>query len=315
MSNEFDYFRLMRETTMGKFIEREDYEEYCRSVTPTKAKLEVVPVAMAPSLMFDVFVDSWFTQLDRVFRGANYASRPILTDDEDKDKDLFLRYMETLFWRKMVSIHPEYCRTDEQKALKNEIRKRVVTPGLFANAVAALGVVTVYSMAIRLEPEYIQDYDYANRLLTLDDFRDVTSWLEELQEWGFVGFNGFNPDPEGNLDFMLMTAAEDMIEQQNQAAVEGEGSETEAEWKPKCNFVVTSQKASSNIIALYRYFFYNEKVKYLSDYRNIYSYSTFDDDAEVLRYIVKKMIYEDNTPSFLERDKVKSDSGSQSGDA
>lgn len=304
MTNETtnSYLDALRKQGMGNFKINEERENFLTSVTASKATLEIVPVAMAPSFMFDVFVSAWFDQMDRIFRGPNFNSRPELTGDDDSDRALYLRYLETLFWRKMVSIHPEYCKEQNEKNLKSEIRRNVITPGLFANAVAALGVVTVNNLGIRLQPEYMETYSYKERILSTEEYIQVVSWLEELMEWGFVGFNGFNADEAGSLEFMLMTAAECVIDIDE----DGIHDETESDKSGKidyCRFVIKSQKASANVVALYRYFFYNEKMKYISDYRNAYTYSTFEENADSVRYIVKRMIWDDSIPSFLEVDK------------
>lgn len=305
-----------RKAGYGMFRQDDELEAVVTSVTASKATMEIVDVEIAPSIMFDVFVDSWFDQMDRIFRGPNFHARPILVrdsegkEDNEAEREMYLRYLETLFWRKMVSIHPEYCKTQEQKNLKAEMRRNIVTPGLFGNAVAVLGTVAVTNLGIRLEPKYIDTYDYKSRILSKDEFIEVVSWLQELRDWGFVGFDGFNSDPEGSLDFMLMTAAEDVITDsktfdlytdEDKAEEDADDAQKSSNSKPVyCRFVIKSQKASSNIVALYRYFFYNERIKYISDYRNAYTYSTFDDNADTVRYIVRKMIYENCVPTFLE---------------
>lgn len=305
MTNETNsYLDAMRKAGMGNFKKNQEKEAFLTSVTASKATLEIVPVAMAPSFMFDVFVDSWFDQMDRIFRGPNFNSRPELTGDDESDRALYLRYLETLFWRKMVSIHPEYCKEQSEKNLKSEIRRNVVTPGLFANAVAALGVVTVNNLGIRLQPEYMETYNYKERILNTEEYIQVVSWLEELMDWGFVGFNGFNSDEAGSLEFMLMTASDSVVKVEEDEVADEEVSDSKAK-DNYCEFVIKSQKASANVIALYRYFFYNEKMKYISDYRNAYTYSTFEDNAENVRYIVKRMIWDDSVPEFLSVDKAR----------
>lgn len=298
------YLDAMRRSGMGNFKPDTEREAFLTSITAPKETMEIVSVAMAPSFMFDVYVDSWFDQMDRIFRGANMNSQPELEGDEDSDKALYLRYLETLFWRKMVSIHPEYCKEQSEKNLKSEMKRKIITPGLFANAVAALGVVTVQHLGIRLQPEYIENYNYKERILNTEEYVRVVAWLDELMEWGFVGMNGFNSDESGSLDFMLMTAADSIIKVDEDEIAE----ERIADSKDKidyCRFVIKSQKACANVVALYRYFFYNEKIKYVSDYRNAYTYSTFDDNADSVRYIVKKMIWDDCVPEFLEHDKAR----------
>lgn len=288
-----------RKQNLGNFSKKEVLEQLLQSSTPNKALMEEIEVAFTPSGMTDVYVESWFNQVNRVFRGALQVNRPHLTGDEDKDVELFSRYLETLFWRKMVSVDGKYAK-GEFAAMKHEVTNNVFAPALFANAVACLGIVTVYKLAIRLKPVFADDYDWKSRILDKREWMQVTSWIEQLTKWGFQAYEGFNATRDGILEFMLMSVAEeqmvDIVAEENgleeaKSASTGKGR--------KCQFVIKSKEASSNIIALYRYFFHNEKIRYITDTRMAYSYSSYEATTDAVDYIVESMIYNNNVPSFL----------------
>ena len=285
-----------RKKNLGRFRTNSVLEQKLVSSTPRKATLETVYVEFTPSGMIDVYADSWFVQVNRVFRGHLRDVRPVLTGEDEQDRVLFGRYLETIFWRKMVSINREY----KVGSLQRTVDDFVKAPALFTNAVNCIGIVTVNNLALRLVPKFADDFDWRGRLLSDEEFVQVAEWISELMDWGFQAYEGFNSQREGNLDFMLMTVAEedavggveaDITLEEGKVAKAGEGR--------TCRFVIKSQRAASNITALYRYFFHNKKIEYLSDTRLTYSYSDFDATADAVDYIVEKMIWENKLPSFL----------------
>lgn len=287
-----------RKRNLGRFSRDAVLDKKFLASTPVKAATETVVVEFTPSGMTDVYVDSWFNQVSRIFRGNLSDVRPILTGDSEQDRVLFGRYLETIFWRKMASVDRTY-----QKGLNDlvqTVNDYVKAPALFTNAVNCIGVVTVHNLAIRLQPQFAADYEWKDRILSGKEFVRVAEWVEELMNWGFQAYDGFNASREGNLDFMLMTVAEedavngveaDITLEEGKVAKAGEGR--------TCKFVIKSQKAASNITALYRYFFHNKKIEFLSDTRLTYSYSTYESTEDAIDYIVSMMIWENNIPEFL----------------
>lgn len=289
-----------RKKALGSFKRNEVIEQLMQSSTPRKEKMEIVEVAFTPSGMTDTYVESWFNQIHRVFRGDLQINKPILTGNEEKDMDLFSRYLETLFWRKMVSVDGKYGK-GEYTVMKHEVVNNVQAPALFANAVACIGIVTVHKLAIQLKPVFADDYNWQERILNQKQWVQVTSWIEQLVEWGFQAYEGFNAQREGVLDFMLMSVAEeDAMDVVSEVEEVEEATEAAKGRGRTCRFVIKSQQASSNIVALYRYFFHNEKVKFLTDERRVYSYSSYEATEEVVDYIVRSMIYDNNVPHFLD---------------
>lgn len=287
-----------RKRNLGRFRTNEVIEQKLVSSTPRKATLETVYVEFTPSGMIDVYADSWFVQVNRVFRGHLRDVKPVLTGDDEQDRVLFGRYLETIFWRKMVSIDRQY-RVGLQ-SLQTTVDDYVKAPALFTNAVNCIGIVTVNNLALRLVPKFAEDFDWKDRLLSDKEFMQVAEWISELMDWGFQAYEGFNAQREGNLDFMLMTVAEeDAVEGVEANITLEEGKVAKAGEGRTCRFVIKSQRAASNITALYRYFFHNKKIEYLSDTRLTYSYSDFDATADTVEYIVEKMIWENKLPSFL----------------
>lgn len=287
-----------RKRNLGRFRTNAVVEQKLVSSTPRKAALETIHVEFTPSGMIDVYADSWFVQVNRVFRGHLRDVKPVLTGDDEQDRVLFGRYLETIFWRKMVSIDRQY-RVGLQ-SLQTTVDDFVKAPALFTNAVNCIGIVTVNNLALRLVPKFAEDYDWRDRLLSDDEFMQVAEWISELMDWGFQAYEGFNSQREGNLDFMLMTVAEEDAVGGVEANITlEEGKVAKAGEGRTCRFVIKSQRAASNITALYRYFFHNKKIEYLSDARLTYSYSDFDATADAVEYIVEKMIWENKLPSFL----------------
>lgn len=295
-----------RKQGLGKFREDRVKEQIMQSSTPRKSALETVYVAFTPSGLTDVFVDSWFNQVSRVFRGSNQVNKPELSGNETKDRVLFGRYLETLFWRKMVAVDGKYAKGN-LKALKDEINYDVCAPALYTNAVNCIGIVTVNNLAIRLVPVFADDYDWNSRILSVDEFIEVTSWIRELTSWGFQAYDGFNASRNGNLDFMLMTVVEQDAKEaiENEAEAVAESTTTDEAVAPEAGrgrtarFVIASQRAASNVVALYRYFFHNERIKYITDTRLTYSYSDYDETADVVEYMINKMVYDNNVPTWL----------------
>lgn len=301
MNNDFEtnvsaLLEADRKRALGKFKTNDVIEQKLVSSTPRKAALETVYVEFTPSGMVDVYADSWFVQVNRVFRGHLRDVKPVLTGDEEQDRVLFGRYLETIFWRKMVSINKQY----RVGSLQTTVDDYVKAPALFTNAVNCIGIVTVHNLALRLVPKFADDYSWNDRLLSDKEFMQVADWVSELMDWGFQAYDGFNSQREGNLDFMLMTVAEeDAVEGVEANITLEEGKVAKAGEGRTCRFVIKSQRAASNITALYRYFFHNKKIEYLSDARLTYSYSDFDATADAVQYIVEKMIWENKLPSFL----------------
>lgn len=313
MNTEENYVRAIMEAQrkqgLGHFHNDPVKEALLQSSTPVKAMLEDVYVEFTPSALTDEYTESWFNQVDRVFRGSNCVNRPVLTGDDESDKILFSRYLETIFWRKMVSVNGEYLKGNAD--LKQEMDYRICAPALYTNAVNCVGIVKVHHLAIRLVPKYANDYQWEKRILSKELFMKVTHWIEECTRWGFQAYFGFNSSREGNLDFMLMTAVETDVENgvttgMNQLATNPteEGLEgpinSEAGRGRTAKFVISSQRAASNIVALYRYFFHNERIKYITDTRLTYSYSSYEESVDIVDYVVSKMIYDNNVPTWLD---------------
>lgn len=287
-----------RKRNLGRFSRDTVLDAKLQASTPRKAALETVTVEFTPSGMTDVYVDSWFSQVGRVFRGTLSDVKPELTGDTEQDKVLFGRYLETIFWRKLVSVDRTYQKGLQE--LVQTVNDTVKAPALFTNAVNCIGVVTVHNLAIRLLPQFAADYDWRDRILDSKNFMRVAAWVEELMNWGFQAYDGFNAQKEGNLDFMLMTVAEeDAVEGVEADLTLEEGKVAKAGEGRTCKFIVKSQRAASNITALYRYFFHNKKIEFLSDTRLTYSYSTYESTEDVVDYIVNMMVWENNIPSFL----------------
>lgn len=289
-----------RKRAMGGFRENPVLDTLFRTSTPKKASTETVEVEFTPSGMTDVYVDSWFKQVARVFRGDLQSYRPELASTEEEEKQLFGRYLETLFWRKMVAVDGVYGKGD-LSALKNEVTNYVAAPALFTNAVSCIGIVHVHNLAIRLTPVFAADYNWKERILSKEDWIKVTDWIFELMNWGFQAYEGFNATKDGNLDFMLMSVAEEEAVDSVEGEITGEeGSVVKPGEGRNCRFVIKSQRAASNIVALYRYFFHNKKVEYLTDTRLTYSYSDYESTKDAVDYIVNMMIWNQNVPSFLD---------------
>lgn len=287
-----------RKRNLGRFSRDTVLDAKLQASTPRKAALETVAVEFTPSGMTDVYVDSWFNQVGRVFRGTLSDVKPELTGNTEQDKVLFGRYLETIFWRKLVSVDRTYQKGLQE--LVQTVNDTVKAPALFTNAVNCIGVVTVHNLAIRLLPQFAADYDWRNRILDSKNFMRVAAWVEELMNWGFQAYDGFNAQKEGNLDFMLMTVAEeDAVEGVEADITLEEGEVAKAGEGRACKFIIKSQRAASNITALYRYFFHNKKIEFLSDTRLTYSYSTYESTEDVVDYIVNMMVWENNIPSFL----------------
>lgn len=305
-------------------------EAFIQSTTPTKVQLETIEVEFQPSYLVDEYVDSWFGQMDRVFRANLSGVRPKLKVTYETpewldsaewkhspdairiekgkvampEREAFTRYLETIFWRKMAAVNGNYGR-GRYTELRKEVDYCCQAPALFANAVTQIGSVQVINLALQLEPIFASDYRWQHRLLTPHQFRVVADWVKELSTWGFQSYNGFNARRDGNLDFMLLVVAESFakkaididlpedIEESDKAIMTtGEGR--------ACKFTLASQKVVNNVMVLYRYFFYNKKIEYITDSRLTYSYSSFDEAVDLTKYIVEQMVYQNNVPSYLD---------------
>lgn len=307
-----EMLEAQRKKNLGIFRPNAVLDAKLKASTPRKAMTEEVTVEFTPSLLTDAFVDSWFNQVSRVFRGDMRDVRPVLAynvtnePDVDVEKQLFTQYLETIFWRKMASVNRDYAKGYQD--LARTIDDAVFAPALFTNAVNCVGIVTIHNLALRLVPAYSDDYDWKNRILSKEKFVQVAEWIRELTDWGFQAYDGFNHSREGNLDFMLMSVVEESAVEEVAAPVTlEEGKVAESGTGRKCKFVIKSQRAASNIVALYRYFFHNKKVEYLSDTRLTYSYSDFESTCDAVHYIMSMMIWENNVPTYLEIDKKGSD--------
>lgn len=287
-----------RKRSIGRFRRDTVLDGILAASTPRKAALETVTVEFTPSGLTDTYINSWFNQVARVFRGSLQPSKPELTGDTEADKVLFGRYLETIFWRKMVAVDRTYGKGYNE--LIDTINDHVMAPALFTNAVNCIGTVQVHSLAIRLLPQFAPDYDWKNRILNPNEFLQVADWIYQLMDWGFQAYEGFNARKEGNLDFMLMTVAEEEAVESVEADITlEEGKVAKAGEGRTAKFIIKSQRAASNITALYRYFFHNKKIEFLSDTRLTYSYSTYEETEDAVEYIVNMMIWENNIPSFL----------------
>lgn len=301
---QMELMEAMRKQGLGRFITDEIREKKMPLSTPRSVKDETVPVKFAPSALVDEYVDAMMDQLSRIFRGGMDGLDPILTGDDEQDAELLTRYMETMFWRQIAAIHKKYA-PKELKDLQKTVDKYCIAPAMFTNALNCIGEVTVHKLAITLEPDFVDDYDWKARLLTVNEFRQVAHWLKELSSFGFVTYDGFNSSTTGNIDFMLLTLVDGLIEAGLEEEATAEGIEVsdelveERKQRRVARFTLGSTRAVSNVVALYRYFFYSERIKYITDQRNVYTYSTFEEQEKLTRYFVQKMVWDGKYPEFL----------------
>lgn len=209
---------------------------------------------------------------------AAQVGEEILTEEQ-----LLCRYFETEFWAIIAHFKRKYCREPELKDLLNHISKQeICTPIFMVNALNCIGPVKVTEKAISLEPEFVDSYNYRNRLLTKEQMIAVSDWFKQLMVHGFSCVERIKIGANGHRDFMMMT----LEHSQTPSAEELNGqSETKTEFK------VRGPKIAANIVALYRHLFYTDKVKYLSDDRRIFVFGTSESNLLVMRELVKTMLH------------------------
>jgi hypothetical protein len=198
------------------------------------------------------------------------------------EEELLLRYFETEFWAVIAYNKREFCRKPHLKNLLNHIgRQSVYTPILFVNALNCIGPVQVAEKAVRLEPTFIEEYEYEKRLLSREQVIAVSNWFEQLQEHGFRCVEYLKLGANGNRDFMMMTLEHSQRPSKDELNGKGEA---------KTEFNVRSIRIAANIVGLYRYFFYTDEVKYFSTDRRTYRFGTCDSNLFTMQHIVKTML-------------------------
>ena len=299
---------------------REEDKLWLQASTATREDKEIVVVKMAPSGMFNVFADEYVSTIDKFFVGLFSGNRPQIVDSTYfagkglTEEQIIMKYANTILWATIAANKRQYQKEAYLKTLFRHIQsQRVTVPVLLINAINCVGPVDIAEKAIRLEVELADGWDYKNEILSLEQFVAVSSWFDQLAKHGFDCVEYVKLGADGVRDFMMMTLetaqmpSPKEVEQVSSLQAEGEEkSEEVADGKKKTvamdysevKFVIRSEKIAANIVGLYRYFFYTEKVKYLSDSRRIFKYGTYETTEAAVRSIVKTMLKIDKDELF-----------------
>lgn len=270
---------------------RED-AAWLQASTATREDKEIVVVKIAPSKMFDVFAEEYVSTIDAYWTGLFAGNRPdiensvVFKETGLTEEEIIVKYANTILWATVAANKRQYQKEANLKTLFNHIRtQRVNVPVLLINAINCVGPVDIAEKAIRLEVEFSDKWDYKNEILTLEQLVAVSSWFEQLSIHGFDTVEYVKLGADGVRDFMMMTldAVQAPSDEENPFDVK---------------FVVRSEKIAANIVGMYRYFFYTENVKYLSDSRRIFKFGTFETNEAAVRSIVKTMLKIDRNELF-----------------
>ena len=270
---------------------RED-AAWLQASTATREDKEIVVVKIAPSKMFDVFAEEYVSTIDAYWTGLFAGNRPdiensvVFKETGLTEEEIIVKYANTILWATVAANKRQYQKEANLKTLFNHIRtQRVNVPVLLINAINCVGPVDIAEKAIRLEVEFADKWDYKNEILTLEQLVAVSSWFEQLSVHGFDTVEYVKLGADGVRDFMMMTldAVQAPSDEENPFDVK---------------FVVRSEKIAANIVGMYRYFFYTENVKYLSNSRRIYKFGTFETNEAAVRSIVKTMLKIDRNELF-----------------
>ena len=215
---------------------------------------------------------------DEIFEMQSRGKKTVTMTEEE----ILCRYFETEFWAIVAYFKREFCREPHLKELLNFIGKNsIYTPILVVNALNCIGPVQVVDKAIRLEPTFVDGYDYKKRVLTKAQMIAVSDWFAQLEKHGFKCVEYLKLGADGNRDFMMMT-----LEHSETPSKE----ELNGQSQSKTKFVVRSTKLSGHMIALYKYFFWTDDVDYLSSDRRIFKYGDSDHYNFNMRDIVRTML-------------------------
>ena len=289
---------------------RKEDELWLKASTPTREDKEIVIVKIAPSKMFDAFSEEYVSTVDNFFVGPFAANRPTIADniafvtnDESQkytEEQIISSYLKTILWASIATNKKKYCKTPEQKDLVKHIQnQRTCCPVLAINAINCVGPVDIAEKAIRLEVEFIDAWKYSDEILTKNQMVAVSSWFESLMKHGFDCVEYVKLGADGFRDFMMMT-----LETSKQP------SSQENAWDDE-TFVIRSEKIGANIVALYRYFFYNEPVKYLSTSRRIFKFGNYATTEATMRSIVRTMLKIDAEQIFTKSNSEATNSASE----
>lgn len=271
---------------------RKEDAAWLQASTATREDKEIVVVKIAPSKMFDVFAEEYVSTIDAYWTGLFAGNRPdiensvVFKETGLTEEEIIVKYANTILWATVAANKRQYQKEANLKTLFNHIRtQRVNVPVLLINAINCVGPVDIAEKAIRLEVEFSDKWDYKNEILTLEQLVAVSSWFEQLSVHGFDTVEYVKLGADGVRDFMMMTldAVQAPSDEENPFDVK---------------FVVRSEKIAANIVGMYRYFFYTENVKYLSDSRRIFKFGTFETNEAAVRSIVKTMLKIDRNELF-----------------
>lgn len=277
---------------------RKEDELWLKASTPTREDKEIVVVKIAPSKMFDAFAEEYTSTIDDFFVGPFAANRPNIVDniafavnsEEEKytEEKIISSYLKTILWASIATNKRKYCKEADLKDLVKHIQtQRTCCPVLAINAINCVGPVDIAEKAMRLEVEFIDKWKYNDEILTKKQMVAVSSWFESLMKHGFDCVEYVKLGADGFRDFMLMT-----LETSQQPSTSKNAWDDET-------FVIRSEKIAANIVALFRYFFYNEPVKYLSDSRRIFKFGNYAATEATMRSIVRTMLKVDVEQIFV----------------